>query len=197
MRHAGSRNSPSAAGGLTGVTLRSTVAFPLIGALGNGPMTRSRMPCVWPRSAATAERRHAETPFWIRWSRVGAMSGVRIPECWIGVRGSSIRLSSTPLSARLRCRSVYWPFHPDAVGVQSDCSQLVADLRTDKSRTSQLTSIQRGTRRQEAMMSDSSTVRSMSHVVVHSSRRRGERSTRPRDGKIKAAGCGSVGRRKS
>jgi hypothetical protein len=125
------------------------------------------------------------------------MSGVWIPECWIGVRRSSIRLSSTPLSARLRCRSVYWPFHRDAVGVQSDCSQLVADLRTDKSRTSQLTSIQRGTRRQEAMMSDSSTVRSMSHVVVHSSRRRGDRSTRPRDGKIKAAGCGVVGRRKN
>jgi hypothetical protein len=39
---------------LTGVTLRSTVAFSPIGALGNGPITRSRMPCVWPRSAATA-----------------------------------------------------------------------------------------------------------------------------------------------
>ena len=46
-------------------------------------------------------------------------------------------------------------------------------------------------------MSDSSTIRGMSHVVVHSSRRWGERSTRPRIGKIKAAACGSVGRVKS
>jgi len=77
------------------------------------------------------------------------------------------------------------------------CTQLVADLCMDTLSIGQLTSIQHAAIRPEAMRSRWSIVRSMSHVVVHSSGEVGRASTRPRDGKIKAAGCGSVGREKS